>query len=745
MKSIFNKKLFKEGLKQNFLTGIIFFIIFEFISIIVAVGQVSSSLSYEARTGHRYITTVSDFFSVNPLLIVSFILLIPIMTICAFSFLNSRNKSDFYHSIPHKRQTVFISFTLSILVWLIAIFFVTLLTSFTIFLIFSKYFTLVFSSFFINIFCVISACVLVLGAGLIAMTLTGTLFSNIVTAGLILFLPRIILTLFSTIVSSLAPTLAENSLAFLDPKHNVVFGFIASMFNMGSSVNSLNNIWSGVYTLILGFIFIAIAGFLFVHRKSEAAGSPAASKKVQAVIRISLSFLVSSVASCILVSLSNSSDSISSVIYLYIASLLVYFIYEAITAKSFKNLHKVIPGVGILVGLNIIFVSAVLLTSNSIMNVNWKSDEIESISISYTEDPYNDPTYEDLKLSKTKINDADVIKQTAEILLENQSIFKDTSTYRYNYRELGHVIIRTKNGKTYHRKLYMSEKEFESYQQTVLKSDLKEKVFSDMPKNPTEVSIYSDTHRSLGNLSPEQSKELYDFFKAEVDDLPVEAWANLLISKNALSSTFPNASNYALTYDVYDYSGHDDYINPIDLNNQNAIVFDVTGYIGTKMYNSRYIVTDITPQTLTEIYEQINKNSLENEKDTWNNFVKNGIPKNSPYEEYVQFAISDAEISAYHPSKNLSRTDYLYSYEDLENKNYDKIFAEIDKVVKEEDYKVDVKKPYVIISVSGEEYFQNNGEVFSGSIQSFSFCVNIDETLLNDDFFLTENGELLMQ
>lgn len=757
MKSIFNKKLFKEGLRQNFLVGIIFFVIFEFISIIVAVGHISSSLSYEERTGGRYITTIADFFSVNPMFIVSFILLIPIMAICAFSFLNSRNKSDFYHSIPHKRQTLFVSFTLSILTWLVAIFVVTTLTSFTIFFMFSKYFTFVFSSFFINIFCLLAACVMVLGAGLIAMSVTGTLFSNIVTAGLILFLPRIILTLFSALLSLKAPILPTNSFRFLDPNHNIVFGFIASIFGISDSSPFVvfDNVWSGLYTLIIGIIFIAIAGILFTRRKSEAAGSPALSKKIQATIRISLSFLVSAVASSVLIS--DSSVSLSGPVYIYIAAILIYFIYEAITAKSFKNLHKTLPGIGVLVCLNIIFILSINLTTNSIMSVSWNSSDVESISISYTKSRFNEPTFEDLKLSKTKIEDKDVIEKTTDLLLSNQADLKDSSNYgyRYNYRSFENIIIRTKSGKTYHRKLYLSEKEFTEYQELIFKSDLKEKIFSELPANPTEVSIYSYTQDSLGNRTPEQCKELYDFFRAEVADIPIETWANFSFNNGALNTTFPaivdiyytiDYNGEAVDLDIDDLNIPENYdpYRPHDSLGADSMVFNVTGYVGTQKYESRYIVSSKrTPKALTEIYATINQNSIESTMEVWDSLLKDGIPEINPYEKYTPFAVTNFSVSAYIPGKGKKITQSYYSFDDQKENNPAVTFSEIDKAVKAKNYTVDLKKPYAVITVSGQPYLERSGEVFSGEMQTFSFCANIDETVLSDDFFPAENGELL--
>ena len=139
----------------------------------------------------------------NMILILSFCMFAPFLALTLFSFLNKRNRSDFYHSLPHRRETIFISYSLSILTWIIGAIVLSSAVTSLMYWIGSQYIAVNYTSVLVYLFNLICASILVYAATLLAMTITGTSFSNVVTALLIIFLPRLIMTVFAnTIVST---------------------------------------------------------------------------------------------------------------------------------------------------------------------------------------------------------------------------------------------------------------------------------------------------------------------------------------------------------------------------------------------------------------------------------------------------------------------------------------------------------------------------------------------------------------
>ena len=109
-KKFFNSHLFKEGFKQLKLFGIISLIIYMLSVILIFINEVD---------GRRIV----DIYDCNPLVLLSFTVLAPLFTLFLFSFITSRNSSDFYHSIPYTRTCIFVSFFASIAAWIALIHF----------------------------------------------------------------------------------------------------------------------------------------------------------------------------------------------------------------------------------------------------------------------------------------------------------------------------------------------------------------------------------------------------------------------------------------------------------------------------------------------------------------------------------------------------------------------------------------------------------------------------------------------
>ncbi|HAC03289.1 MAG TPA: hypothetical protein DCE63_04945, partial [Eubacterium sp.] len=251
-----------------------------------------------ANSSFDYTSIVSPVSSASYLLIV-IALITPVLCLYAWFFLNKRSTSDFYHSLSYKRQNLFLSRFAAITAWQIIIMLSTYVTGFICYHIFSKYFIVDYSTTF-HVYAAEFLCALLCSAAIaLACSVTGNIFSNICLSGIIIFLPRFILILVNSTVSNIyAAASSTHFMPLLDNSYNMLTGQFLSIFEPVnfSSDNLSNMLLSGVsntYTLILAIIYAVIACALFTIRKSETAGKPALSWKLQFAIRCVIGFTIS--------------------------------------------------------------------------------------------------------------------------------------------------------------------------------------------------------------------------------------------------------------------------------------------------------------------------------------------------------------------------------------------------------------------------------------------------------------------
>ena len=109
-KKIFDKRLCFEGIKSLKLVGMVFLVLGIIISFLIPFNT-DKNLVDKIYTISRYLPHIMAIHTV----------ITPCLTLYMFSFLLKRNASDFYHSIPHKRTCLFLSFFVSVVAWIIII------------------------------------------------------------------------------------------------------------------------------------------------------------------------------------------------------------------------------------------------------------------------------------------------------------------------------------------------------------------------------------------------------------------------------------------------------------------------------------------------------------------------------------------------------------------------------------------------------------------------------------------------
>lgn len=547
-KKLFDLKLYLEGFKQLKIIGILSFVVFMLEAILIPISRI---ISINDSFKQGYITDIvaqsTNGFDMHPLMVLAFIVVAPVLSLSLFNFLNKRNTSDFYHSLPHTRICLFNSFFAAIVTWLFIIVCLTSVFSLVFHLILSKYFAVVIKSWLMLTLNCFVASILVSASVVVAMTLTGTLFTNLVVSGLVIFLPRFLSTMISTIILEALPLVPRFSSAILiDNKYNIVTSFVFNLFgNSNTSYDVLTSLNAMIYTLILAVIYIVIGCILFNKRKSESAAHSAPNRILQAVYRIALTMVI-----CIPViggvfnnRIYNYDETFTFVIcYIFIA--VFYFAYELITTRKWKNLLRAIPGLGIVAILNITIYFGMVGMYNGSLNFTPTTNQIDYVTLVPEADYYGYRTYDyidfiGVRNSDIKLENSDVKNIVSKNLKLNVDAYKksgspyrgtfftdlgfslDDSMMPEDYRLLNCKIVT--NNKEHYRSIYIPNSDYEKIYKSFEESADYKKMLTLLPK-ATKGTLHVEGIQMGGEISDAKLNEIYEQLRRDVANVDYSKW-----------------------------------------------------------------------------------------------------------------------------------------------------------------------------------------------------------------------------
>lgn len=193
-KKPFSVGLYIEGLRQLRIVGILGAILLFCSSAITVVGNaLSTQRQMELYQDSSIVLANLSALEVAPLLLLLFSVFAPVMTLWLFHFMNKRNSSDFLFAIPQTRMALYCSYTSSIVTWLAILALSGLIGVLIPAAIFSTYINIPYHALFLLTLSCFLYSLQVMAAILVAMSITGTMFSNIILSGLILFAPRLLI------------------------------------------------------------------------------------------------------------------------------------------------------------------------------------------------------------------------------------------------------------------------------------------------------------------------------------------------------------------------------------------------------------------------------------------------------------------------------------------------------------------------------------------------------------------------
>ena len=573
--SFFSRGLYLEGLKQLRLFGILGCILSSGLSILMLLGHVFSAKSAEA-SGLNY-SHLSSYSGIDaaPALLATFMLLAPLMTLWLFHFLNKRNSSDFFHAIPHTRLCLFISFFTAIISWIAVTILMNGMVCVLINLLFSKYIDIAISSLILTMLYCFSASMIVSSAILIAVSITGTVLSNILLTGMILFIPRLLIyLLYYTPLESIpimyikdVPLLLDNN---INPVTGIVFDAFGIYTNNYTPLIDRIDISSIIYGIVLSIIYLCIGAFLFIRRKSETAGKSAPNRKLQAVYRI---IITMTYCCCIITPLmiDNKINSINSSYFewfvLYLVAILIYLMYELITTKKIKSMVHSIPGLGIVAVLNIVLIFSTGSLIQKTLDYAPSAEEINSFSIDSISNRYsgNDISLSDYLIisNNIEIKDSEAIQAVSKGLYDCTNKLKEGTNEYYNaitgpnYRPYN-VKINTNDNSKY-RSIQLNTEQANKVNQALQEEFFKTGLWNQIPdiNSTSDLYVYA-SYLEMPVLTDGQKASLYESLKKEIKKVSIEEWRKCYMDYeyNAVFSieyyTKINGVSYFLTIPVYD-------------------------------------------------------------------------------------------------------------------------------------------------------------------------------------------------
>ena len=365
------------------------------------------------------------------------VVIVPLITYYMFSYLHNRNGADFYHSLPTKRGAMFISQWAATLTWLFGAVAMFVATNAIYWI--AEGGPLHFSVWFNTLAC---TCVLVLylsASTVLGITLTGNALSATAAVVAIGWLPYFIMSFFEESLKHLFPRIIPEmtALKYIGSDQFLPKRLYMDDYGGNYSVDG-GLIISAAFALVLG----AIAYIIYVKRQSETATTAAVSNGAQHFIRGAVALPVVLMAAEAVV---NKSGGFALGRWIF-AALVIYLLYELIATYSVKRVIKAVPWF-----LTVLLVGASVLGSLyltvAVMRSGDPTDPTKIESVVLYGNCYVEGKYLFTRDTGITVDGEDMIKKLTESYEEPVS----------NYR----IKINYKNGKTVHRRIYVSNENVE--------------------------------------------------------------------------------------------------------------------------------------------------------------------------------------------------------------------------------------------------------------------------------------------
>ena len=506
---LFNLGVYKEAFSQLKIVGFISVALYLVAGMLTSLGYIVELIndSYNQNTSVEHFSE-AYFMILFGLMYV----LLPVMMIVVFFWLTRRHSCDFYHALPIKREAMYFSSIVAVLTWVGIIFVAaTIIPLIVVGMIPKLEIDMV--NFWRVMGYIFAGCIQMIGVFALGIMLTGHGLTNIVASIMILVVPRGLITGIAAMVDEFMPFAQiniENS--FINPFYNIGFGsFFAVISWMDSEAFGIAI--PMIYSIVLGIIYMAVAGFLFKIRKSEVASQASTYGFVQSIFRMVPSYVFALIG---LFFILNSFYRYEFEIEYYFfatvfftMSLLAYFIYELITTRRWRNVGRSAKQLPILAGAVILTGIIIVASTNAATMRKVDADKIKFIEVEFMEN-----------LSEFASADVVIIKdEKLNEIIEDAYMEQVREYYNHEeyYEDRSITVGINQGGKTFYRRIHITNSEMNYFDDTYTKTLKESDISIELPEIENIEDMYLSNHG--GKLNKKQIETIYTMLKEELKNV----------------------------------------------------------------------------------------------------------------------------------------------------------------------------------------------------------------------------------
>ena len=523
-RKLFDRHLWREGMRQLSLIGIMTFIVMELTAILVPVGYfISWQQTLNDPSNSFGLSNLAGTVA-QPLLVMLPYTAAPLMTLFLFRFLNKRSASDVYHQFPVRRECLYLSFFAAIATWLTVITVISATTGQLLFaVLLPTRYALDAAGLWIYAFNMLAGSLLVAAGTTVAMSVTGNAFNNIVSTTALLFVPRLVLLIFTEqLIESIWVLPTDTVVPLLSVFYNIPAGMILGLFT-GDAGSCITDPYAGVYSLCVALVYMGLAAWLFCRRKSEAAERASLNRGVQALLRVTVGFVIALIPCVLFISGETSANTVFWIVTVYIIALVVMMIYELITTRRWKNLPRAFASFGIVLGLSALFVGGEVLGRELILAVEPTAEDITSVQF------LDDSDFFDQRVSKLTFDEPEVKELVALGLSQAiaadrvESITDDPDEEKRTYYDSIREVKIRMGLFSVARRIRLSEKQDAALEAALKQNATFRQAYTQLPAWGTPGLTVSS-----GAVSSTALKATYEAFREEVAACDFEDWYGFL-------------------------------------------------------------------------------------------------------------------------------------------------------------------------------------------------------------------------
>ncbi len=722
--NFFDKGLFLEATRQLKILGIVSVVLSAAASIIIPlyvlimilyngsmIVMISGDLPFEFFKECKNLISYHHIYQGFITLIL--LVYVPIACLMLFNFLTKRNACDYFHSFPQKRGCIFTTYVLAILSWGYAIVGVYAVSSVAIYAIFTYFFDTSLLYILQNALYLFMATTLGTTTICLACTLTGTVFTNVIISGILLFLPRLFITSIGAFLTSTSEVFVASHFTFWSEfGTNLIFSYVARIFTdivaIFTGKIELPSLIAFVYTAILSLAYFIAGRWFFIRRHSEAAGKPADNVFTRFILRICTGMPFALIA--ILLALDNiyfNSDGLDPVTFFFIIVLEIVgmatiFIYEMISTKSFNVLLRVLPSlpVFIIIQACIVLISCGFERYESSFRPDGKDIDYVTIK-SFDDEPdiYNDVDFFENKMLEYKYSNDEIKEFISTVLKDN--IDDDNLDEKANSYDYNSVVLAINSGLSdKYRAIYLNEEQYNQFMSLVFKEEGFAEYYLSLPAfNSNNIYLYDESLYEAKDLYTDYSgyKRVYNTLLDELKTVDPVKYAELVSRR----------------YTPFSIEGSI---------NSNDLFLPITAY---------------TPKTLLEYMNTANASTTNSPsvigafQSSIALYLADNTPHGDPYYDYYEK--NSIELLIYnedYTDSQYSLSNYIYTYDVSNHKKYLTYFSDaLDQIrtsCKEQITDLN-KEGYVLVEYStyyGDNFYKGYGYVEKDLIHKLESLVS---------------------